>query len=223
MILWTGTLDRIAVTDARIEISTGYDVKMIVTRGTANARITGGKAIRLERSADGASHVDVAGETATVGEAAWTHTIADRARIAALEGTVTVKRWGEATPLDRRDTVGAGDHVLLADADASLKLQFTDKGRIALVGPAEFSIVQINTAGRRVMLGSGVIRYVEAQGIAFEIQTPHDAALVLQNAAGTIEVREDGVICSDVEGEYARVWTGGKLVELDNGGWSSAD
>jgi hypothetical protein len=80
--------------------------------------------------------------------------------------------------------------------------------------------VELNADARRVLLRSGVISEAYMRGVAIEIETPYDGALVLQNATGFARVRlGDRVSFQKLDGDLAQVFHQGRLQPLD-GGWT---
>jgi hypothetical protein len=115
----------------------------------------------------------------------------------------------------------AGAVVRLRDDTARATLTHTDGGTVQVVGPAVVRVLSVSDTGWRIQLVSGVISEARVRGVALEIQTPHDASLVLQNATGFARVAPgERVTFQRKDGEYARVHAGGAVHDLRNEAWT---
>ncbi len=141
------------------------------------------------------------------------------ATVASVVGRVTLESGGEASRVNAGTRFKAGDVVRVASG-SRLTAKFADDATLALVGPAELQFVELNADARRVMLRSGVISEAYVRGVALEVETPHDGALVLQNSTGFARVRlGDRISFQKLGGDLAQVFHQGQLQPLD-GGWT---
>jgi hypothetical protein len=141
------------------------------------------------------------------------------AGVASVVGRVTVESGGESSRVNAGTRFRAGDVVRVASG-SRLSVRFADEATMALVGPAEMQFVEMNPEARRVLLRSGVVSEAYMQGVATEIATPYDGALVLQNATGFARVAlGDRVSFQKLDGDLAQVYHQDELQPLD-GGWT---
>jgi len=201
-------------------VNTTGTVRTAFRRG-ATIALTGLLALGLA-TASAVAQDDVAEDAAAAGAPSTRVEIRDSsedAGVAAVVGRVTVESGGESSRVNAGTRFRAGDVVRVASG-SRLSVEFPDRATIALVGPAEMQFVELNPDARRVLLRSGVVSEAYMRGVALEIETPYDGALVLQNATGFARVAlGDRVSFQKLDGELAQVFHQGQLRGLE-GGWT---
>lgn len=111
-------------------------------------------------------------------------------------------------------TAKEGDVIRLAGSADYATVKYADGSVLELKGAGAVTLLQIRDDGRRVTLASGSLA-AKIEGVAIEIQTPHDVSLVLQSAKATATVAPgDAVTFVRTSGEYARVYKGGASQDL---------
>jgi hypothetical protein len=144
------------------------------------------------------------------------------AKARSTAGTSTVSRDGQSSPVSGTTQFQEGD-VLRVPSDADrLTVEFSDGSSMSLVGPATLRFGEMSASGRRVVLASGVITEATARGVALEIQAPqpYDASMVLQNSRGFARINPgDRVKFQKLEGNFAKVWSGGQFIDLGDTAW----
>ena len=143
----------------------------------------------------------------------------EQAGVAAVVGRATLESDGESARINAGTRFKAGDVVRVASG-SRLSVVFDDEATMSLVGPAEAQFIELNKDARRILLRSGVVSEAYMRGVAAEIATPYDGALVLQNATGFARVRlGDRVSFQKLDGDLAQVFHQERLQPLD-GGWT---
>ena len=137
-------------------------------------------------------------------------------------GTSVLTRNGQVADVGSSTQFQEGD-IVRVPSDGRLTVEFADGASLTLIGPAALRFGQMDQNGRRVVLGSGVISEAVVRGVALEIQAPdpYDTSFVLQNSRGFARVNPgDSVVFQKYEGNFAKVWRGGKYSELGEVAWS---
>ena len=137
-------------------------------------------------------------------------------------GVSTVWRDGKTTNVGSSTQFTQGDIVRLAEG-SRLTVEYQDGASISLVGPAAMRFGQMDSQGRRVVLGSGAASEVDVKGIALEIQAPnpYDASVVLQNAKGFARVSPgDRIVFQRMGGSFGKVWRENHYIELGSEPWT---
>ncbi len=136
-------------------------------------------------------------------------------------GTSTITRGGKVTDVGPSTQFQEKD-VVRVESNARLTIEFADGASITMIGPATLVLGQMNAAGRRVELVSGVVTEASVRGIALEIQAPdpNDCSLVLQNARAQARVNpNDKIVFHKLEGVYAKAWRNGHDTDLGDAPW----
>jgi hypothetical protein len=145
----------------------------------------------------------------------------DTARPRSTSGVSTVWRKGETTNVGAGTEFREGDIVRVPEG-SRLTIAYDDDSSIALVGPSALRFGQIDSQGRRVVLGSGAASEVVVHRIALEIQAPnpYDASLVMQNSRGFARVSPgDRIVFQRAEGDFGKVWRGNRYINLGTSPW----
>jgi len=136
-------------------------------------------------------------------------------------GVSTVWRDGRTENVGSSTQFTQGDIVRVAEG-SRLTVEYQDGASIALVGPAAMRFGQMDSQGRRVVLGSGAASEIVVRGIALEIQAPnpYDASVVLQNARGFARVSPgDRIMFQRMGGSFGKVWRENHYTELGSAPW----
>lgn len=132
---------------------------------------------------------------------------------------VNIRPTGTARVTPGDPATGAGAVIRLRDEGGRVTLTHTDGGAVQVIGPATVRVLEVSDAGWRIQLVGGTVSEARVLGVPLEIQSPHDASFVLQNATGFASVTSDRVVFQRRDGDYARVHHAGATHDLRSDPW----